>query len=124
MKKTTNNSGKHDYRYFKANIGEVIKEFDIFGQPKEILSLKKARFMAGNNGPVADRVFINKNQITEPLFDMARHGLENEISFEGKILEYNELQKYDGMNFLGKESSCKIGYVKNLKVSFKDTDRS
>ena len=43
--------------------------------------------MAGNNGPVADRVFINRNQVTEPLFDMARQGLENEISFEGKILE-------------------------------------
>ena len=29
MKKTTNNGGKNDYRYFKANIGEVIKEYDI-----------------------------------------------------------------------------------------------
>lgn len=124
MKKNLNNGEKNEYRHIKATIGEVIKEFDIFGQPKEILSLKKARFMAGNNGPVADRVFINRNQVTEPLFDMARQGLKNEISFEGKILEYEDLEIYDGMNFLGKESSCKIGYVKNLKVSFKDTDRS
>jgi hypothetical protein len=121
MKKTTNNGGKNDYRYFKANIGEVIKEYDIFGQPKEILSLKKARFMAGNKKPVADYVFINKNQVTNPLFDMARQGLKNEISFEGKILEYEDLETYDGMNFLGKESRCKIGYVKNLTVCFKDT---
>jgi hypothetical protein len=76
--------------------------------------------MAGNNGPVADRVFINRNQVTEPLFDMARHGLENEIYFEGKILEYEDLETYDGMNFLGKESRCRIGYVKNLTVCFKD----
>jgi hypothetical protein len=76
--------------------------------------------MAGNNGPVADRVFINRNQVTEPLFDMARQGLENEISFEGKILEYEDLETYDGMNFLGKESRCRIGYVKNLTVCFKD----
>ena len=108
MKKDLNKGGKHDYRYFKANIGEIIKEFDIFGQPKETISLNKARFMAGNNGPVADRVFINRNQVMEPLFDMARQGLENEISFEGKILEYEDLETYDGMNFLGKESRCKI----------------
>jgi hypothetical protein len=76
MKKTTNNCGKHDYRYFKANIGEAIKEFDLFGQPKEILSLKKARFMVGNKKPLADYVFINKNQVTNPLFDMARQGLK------------------------------------------------
>ena len=120
MKKDLNKGGKHDYRYFKANIGEIIKEFDIFGQPKETISLNKARFMAGNNGPVADRVFINRNQVTEPLFDMARQGLENEISFEGKILEYEDLEIYDGMNFLGKESRCRIGYVKNLTVCFKD----
>ena len=120
MKKDLNKGGKHDYRYFKANIGEIIKEFDIFSQSKETISLNKARFMAGNNGPVADRVFINRNQVTEPLFDMARQGLENEIYFEGKILEYEDLETYDGMNFLGKESRCRIGYVKNLTVCFKD----
>jgi hypothetical protein len=52
---------------------------------------------------------------------MTRQGLENEISFEGKILEYEDLETYDGMNFLGKESRYKIGYVKNLTVCFKDT---
>lgn len=121
MKKILNSEVKNSYRHIKANIGEIIMEFDIFGEPKEILSLKKVRFMAGNKGPVADRVFINRNQVTEPLFDMARQGLKNEISLEGKILEYEDLETYDGMNFLGKESRCKIGYVKNLTVCFKDT---
>ena len=42
MKKDLNKGGgKHDYRYFKANIGEIIKEFDIFGQPKETISLNQ-----------------------------------------------------------------------------------
>jgi len=76
--------------------------------------------MLGNKRLVADYVFINKNQVTKPLFDMARQGLKNEISFKGKILEYEDLETYDGMNFLGKESRCKIGYVKNLTVCFKD----
>lgn len=121
MKKDLNNSTKNEYRHIKASIGEFITEFDIFGQPKEMLSLKNASFIGGSKRPIADYVFINKNQVTEPLFDKARQGLENEISFEGKILEYNELQMYDGMNFLGEESYCKIGYIKNLIVCFKDT---
>lgn len=121
MKKNLNNGEKNEYRHIKATIGELITEFDIFGQPKEILSLKKARFMVGNKKSLADYVFINKNQVTNPLFDMARQGLKNEISFEGKILEYEDLETYDGMNFLGKESRCKIGYVKKLTVCFKDT---
>ena len=41
MKKNLTNSKKNEYRHIKATIGELITEFDIFGQLKETISLNK-----------------------------------------------------------------------------------
>ena len=83
--------------------------------------MEAERFMNGGKKPIADRVWINKTQGTELLFDIARQGLINQsVSFYGIILEYNEnVQMYDGINLLQKEVHCKIGYIKNATIHFK-----
>lgn len=110
---------KNDYKYFKAVIGVLSKEFDYFGRPKEVLSLSKVSQITKGNKPVADYIMIDKNKTTECLFEIARQGLINQaISFYGKILDYKEVQLYDGMSLLRDESYCKIGYIKNLRIGF------
>jgi hypothetical protein len=116
---------KSDYKYFKAIIGTITKEFDYFGRPKEVLSLSKVSQITKGNKPVADYIMIDKNKTTECLFEIARQGLINQaISFYGKILDYKEVQLYDGMSLLQNESYCKIGYIKNLRISFEKSSRS
>ena len=44
---------KNDYKYFKAVIGVLSKEFDYFGRPKEVLSLSKVSQITKGNKPVA-----------------------------------------------------------------------
>lgn len=110
---------KNDYKYFKAVIGVLSKEFDYFGSPKEVLSLNKVSQITKGNKPIADYIMIDKNKTTECLFEVARQGLINQaISFYGKILDYKEVQLYDGMSLLQNESYCKIGYIKNLRIGF------
>lgn len=110
---------KNDYKYFKAVIGVLSKEFDYFGRPKEVLSLNKVSQITKGNKPIADYIMIDKNKTTECLFEIARQGLINQaISFYGKILDYREVQLYDGMSLLQNESYCKIGYIKNLRIGF------
>lgn len=114
-----NKSVKSNYKYFKAVIGVLSKELDYFGRPKEVLSLDKVSQITKGNKPIADCIVIDKNKTTECLFEIARQGLINQaISFYGKILDYKEVQLYDGMNFLHDESYCKIGHIKNLKIHF------
>jgi hypothetical protein len=89
------------------------------GRPKEVLSLSKVFQITKGNKPVADYIMIDKNKTTECLFEIARQGLINQaISFYGKILDYKEVQLYDGMSLLQNESYCKIGYIKNLRIGF------
>ena len=111
---------KNDYKYFKAVIGVLSKEFDYFGRPKEVLSLNKVSQITKGNKPIADYIMIDKNKTTECLFEIARQGLINQaISFYGKILDYKEVQLYDGMSLLRDEPYCKIGYIKNLRLHFR-----
>jgi hypothetical protein len=122
MRVKSSKSITSDYKYFKAIIGTISEEFDYFGNPKEVLSLDNVCSKTRGNKPVADYVLINKNKSTESLFEIARQGLINqEISFYGKILDYKEVQLYEGMNFLRNESHCKIGYIKNLNIHFENT---
>jgi hypothetical protein len=110
---------KNDYKYFKAVIGVLSKEFDYLGRQKEVLSLSKVSQITKGNKPVADYIMIDKNKTTECLFEIARQGLINQaISFYGKILDYKEVQLYDGMSLLQNKSYCKIGYIKNLRIGF------
>lgn len=110
---------KNNYKHFRAVIGTVSEELDYFGESKAVLSLHKVYLKTKGDKPVADYVIINKSKVTESLFEIARQGLINqEISFYGKILDYKEVQLYDGMKFLQNESHCKIGYIKNLNIYF------
>jgi hypothetical protein len=110
---------KNNYKHFRAVIGIVSEELDYFGESKAVLSLHKVYLKTRGDKPVADYVIINKSKVTESLFEIARQGLINqEISFYGKILDYREVQLYEGMNFLQNESHCKIGYIKNLNIYF------
>jgi hypothetical protein len=119
MKISSKNSIKNNYKHFKAVIGTVSEEVDYFGESKAVLSLHKVYLKTKGDKPVADYVIINKSKVTESLFEIARQGLINqEISFYGKILDYKEVQLYDGMKFLQNESHCKIGYIKNLNIHF------
>jgi hypothetical protein len=92
-----------------------------FGLSEEKLSLKKVSFANFRSLPIADHIYIGKTQATEPLFDIARQGLTNqEVSFYGRILEYNEgVQIYDGLNSLREDVHCKIGYIKDVTIHFK-----
>jgi hypothetical protein len=124
MSVNSSKSIKNDYKYFKAIIGTISEEIDYLGMPKEVLSLRNVYLMNKESKPVADYVLTNKNKATEALFDIARQGLINqEISFYGKILDQKEVKLYEGMNFLKNESHCKIGYIKNLTIHFKNTDK-
>lgn len=82
-----------------------------------MLSLHKVYLKTRGDKPVADYVLINKSKATESLFEIAHQGIINqEISFYGKILDFKEVQLYDGIKFLHNESHCKIGYIKNLNI--------
>jgi hypothetical protein len=119
MKISPRNSIKNNYKHFKAIIGTVSEEVDYFGESKAVLSLHKVYLKTKGDKPVADYVIINKSKVTESLFEIARQGLINQaISFYGKILDYKEVQLYEGMKFLQNESHCKIGYIKNLNIHF------
>ena len=110
---------KNNYKHFRAVIGTVSEELDYFGESKAVLSLHKVYLKTKGDKPVADYVIINKSKVTESLFEIARQGLINqEISFYGKILDYEEVQLYAGIKFLQNESHCKIGYIKNLNIHF------
>ena len=108
-------------KHFKAVVGTIVEKTNYYGLKEEVLSLEAVCFMSGRETPIADRVWINKTQGTELLFDIARQGLTNQsVSFYGIILEYNEnVQMYDGINLLQKEVHCKIGYIKNAIIHFK-----
>lgn len=107
------------HKHFKAVVGTISEEFDYFGESKAVLSLHKVYLKARGDKPIADYVLINKNKATECLFEIANQGLINqEISFYGKILDYKEVQLYEGSKFLQNESHCKIGYIKNLNIHF------
>jgi hypothetical protein len=111
---------KNNYKHFKAIIGTVSEELDYFGESKAVLSLHKVYLKTKSDKPVADYVNINKSKVTESLFEIARQGLINQaISFYGKILDYKEVQLYEGMKFLQNESHCKIGYIKKVRIGFK-----
>lgn len=119
MKISPRNSIKNNYKHFKAIIGTVSEEVDYFGESKAVLSLHKVYLKTKGDKPVADYVIINKSKVTESLFEIARQGLINQaISFYGKVLDYKEVQLYEGMKFLQNESHCKIGYIKNLNIHF------
>jgi hypothetical protein len=112
---------KNNYKHFKAIIGTVSEELDYFGESKAVLSLHKVYLKTKSDKPVADYVNINKSKVTESLFEIARQGLINQaISFYGKILDYKEVQLYEGMKFLQNESHCKIGYIKKVRIGFKN----
>jgi hypothetical protein len=116
---------KNNYKHFKAIIGTVSEELDYFGESKAVLSLHKVYLKTKSDKPVADYVLINKNKSTESLFVIAHQGVVNqEISFYGKILDYKEVQLYDGMKFLQNESHCKIGYIKKVRIGLKKSSRS
>jgi hypothetical protein len=116
---------ENNYKHFKAVIGALSKELDYLGMPKEVLSLNKVCLITKGSKPVADYVIINKSKTTEYLFEIARQGLINQaISFYGKILDYKEVQLYEGINFLQNESHCKIGYIKNLNIHFKKISKA
>jgi hypothetical protein len=124
MSVNSSKSIKNDYKYFKAIIGTISEEIDYLGMPKEVLSLRNVYLMNKGSKPVVDYVLINKNKSTESLFDIAHQGVVNqEISFYGKILDQKEVKLYEGMNFLKNESHCKIGFIKNLTIHFKNTDK-
>ena len=125
MKISPRNSIKNNYKHFKAIIGTVSEEVDYFGESKAVLSLHKVYLKTKGDKPVADYVIINKSKVTESLFEIARQGLINQaISFYGKILDYKEVQLYEGMKFLQNESHCKIGYIKNLNIHFEKKKNS
>ncbi len=108
---------KNNYKHFKAVIGTLSEELDYFRESKAVLSLHKVYLKTRGDKPVADYVLINKSKATESLFEIAHQGLINqEISFYGKILDFKEVQLYDGIKFLHNESHCKIGYIKNLNI--------
>jgi hypothetical protein len=108
-------------RHFKAIVGTITLDTNHFGLSEEKLSLKKVSFANFRSLPIADHIYIGKTQATEPLFDIARQGLTNqEVSFYGRILEYNEgVQIYDGLNSLREDVHCKIGYIKDVTIHFK-----
>jgi hypothetical protein len=108
-------------RHFKAIVGTITLDTNHFGLSEEKLSLKKVSFANFRSLHIADHIYIGKTQATEPLFDIARQGLTNqEVSFYGRILEYNEgVQIYDGLNSLREDVHCKIGYIKDVTIHFK-----
>lgn len=110
---------KNDYQYFKAVIGRISEEVDLFGNFKEVLSLEKVCLEGREQKAIADSVLINRNKSSECLFEIAKEGVrDQEITFYGKILEYKEVVLYEGMKFLRTETHCRIGYIKEITIHF------
>jgi hypothetical protein len=124
MSKKKTNNVKNNYQHFKATIGTISEELDYFGNFKEVLSLDKVYLKTRGDKPVVDYAVINRNKATETLFELAQKGLANQVvSFDGKILDCRHVQLYEGMNFLHNESHCKIGYIKNINIHYKNKSK-
>ena len=124
MSKNKKSDRKNNYQHFKATIGTISEELDYFGNFKEVLSLDKVYLKTRGDKPVVDYAVINRNKATETLFELAQKGLANQVvSFDGKILDCRHVQLYEGMKFLHNESHCKIGYIKNINIHYKNKSK-
>ena len=124
MNKKKTHNVKSNYQNFKATIGTINEELDYFGNLKEVLSLDKVYLKTRGDKPVVDYAVINRNKATETLFELAQKGLANQVvSFDGKILDCSHVQLYEGMKILHNESHCKIGYIKNINIHYKNKSK-
>jgi hypothetical protein len=109
----------HNLQYFKATLGKIVEEIDFKGKSHEMLMMVNLYKQTSSKKPFADYALINRNKTTEFLFELATKEIEQQsVSFLAKIIEYRNVQLYDGLKFIGYEKYCKLGYLKEVHVQF------
>lgn len=110
-------------QYFKATVGKIVEEIDFKGEPHKMLMMVNLYKQTSSKKLFADYALINRNKTTEFLFELATNGIEQQsVSFLAKIIEYRNVQLYDGLRFIKYERYCKLGYLKDLSVQFNTTE--
>ncbi|MCA9386367.1 hypothetical protein KC717_07015 [Candidatus Dojkabacteria bacterium] len=109
----------NNLQYFKGTIGKIVNEIDFRGASHEMLMITNVYKQKTPKKQFADYALVNRNKTTEFLFELASNTSAKEIvNFQAKVIEYRNVQLYDGMNFMHHESYCKLGYLKDLHVHF------
>lgn len=106
-------------QYFKGTIGKIVNEIDFKGVPHVMLMITNVVKKTSSRKKFADYALVNKDKTTEFLFELvSSNETKQTVDFQAKVIEYRNVQLYDGMQFMHHESYCKLGFIKDIHVHF------